>query len=234
MSDPCCRHLNSSVGKKYLMALSGLVLAGFVLVHMLGNLQAFLGQEALNAYAYKLQSVPAILWGFRFFLLAATVIHVVTAISLVRDNRAARPELNGEEKFVQATVGSRTMGFSGALLFGFIVFHVLHYTVRITHPEFQDMHYHLEKSHKEVHDVYTMIVTGFSEKWVSALYIVCMAFLCLHLSHGVSSLFQSLGIRNEVWRKRLDNLAVAYGWVVFIGFISVPVAVLSGSLQLPG
>jgi succinate dehydrogenase / fumarate reductase cytochrome b subunit len=217
------------------MALSGLALAGFVLVHMLGNLQAFRGQEALNAYAYKLQSIPAVLWGFRFFLLAVTVVHVATAISLARANRAARPQPNGDEKFVQATVGSRTMGFSGALLFAFIVFHVLHYTVRITHPEFQKIpHYHLEKAHKEVHDVFTMVVTGFQEQWVAAVYIVCMAFLCLHLSHGVASLFQTLGIRNETWRKRLDNIAVAYGWVIFIGFISVPVAVLSGTLQLPG
>jgi len=216
------------------MAISGLILAGFVFVHMLGNLQAFLGPEALNAYAYKLQSIPAVLWGFRFVLLAATITHVLTAISLVRENKAARPVPNGDEKFYQATVASRTMGFSGALLFGFIVFHVLHYTVRITHPEYQEMHYHLAKEHKQVHDVYTMIIAGFSTKWISALYIVCMAFLCLHLSHGVSSIFQTLGIRNETWRTRLDNIAVAYGWVVFIGFISVPVAVLTGALQLPG
>ena len=216
------------------MAISGLILAGFVFVHMLGNLQAFIGQEALNAYAYKLQSVPAILWGFRFILLAATITHVLTAIALVRENKAARPVGNGEENFFQATVSSRTMGYSGALLFFFIVLHVLHYTVRITHPEFQEMHYHLKKAHKEVHDVYRMIITGFSTKWVSAVYIVCMAFLCLHLTHGISSIFQTLGLRNETWRTRLDNIAVAYGWVVFIGFISVPVAVLSGALQLPG
>ena len=178
--------------------------------------------------------MPLILWGFRIFLLATTLVHVLTAISIVRENRAARPVSNGEEKYVQATVASRSMGLTGSLLFAFIVFHILHFTVRITHPEFQDMHYHLEKAHKDVHDVYTMIITGFQVKWVSALYIVCMAFLCLHLSHGVSSLFQSLGLRNETWRVRLDNIATAYGWIVFIGFISVPVAVLTGALQLPG
>jgi len=106
--------------------------------------------------------------------------------------------------------------------------------VRITHPEYQEWHYHLAKADKDVHDVFKMIIAGFSKKWISALYIVCMAFLCLHLSHGVSSIFQTLGIRNETWRTRLDNIAVAYGWVVFIGFISVPVAVLTGALQLPG
>ncbi len=214
------------------MALSGLVLAGFVLVHMVGNLQVFLGQEALNAYAYKLQSVPAVLWGFRLFLLAATLTHVLTAVSLVRENRAARPAANGEEKFVQATVGSRTMGLSGAILFAFIVFHVLHYTVRVTHPEYNKIdHYVLAKDHKEVHDVYTMVVMGFQVKWLSALYIVCMAILCLHLTHGVSSVFQTLGLRNAAWKARLDNLAVAYGWIVFIGFISVPVAVLAGTVK---
>ena len=232
MNTPCCRIFCSSIGKKYLMALSGLVLAGFVLVHMLGNLQVFQGQEALNAYAYKLQSVKPVLWGFRLFLLAATVTHVLTAISLVRENRAARPEANSDEKIVQATVGSRTMGLSGALLFAFIVFHVLHYTVRVTHPEYNEIpHYTLAQDHKEVHDVYTMVVMGFQVKWLSALYIVCMAILCLHLTHGISSVFQTLGLCNAAWKARLDNLAVAYGWIVFIGFISVPVAVLAGAVK---
>ena len=216
------------------MALSGLVLAGFVFVHMLGNLQLFLGQEALNAYAYKLQSIPAILWGFRLFLLLAILVHVLTAISLVRENRAARPNSNAEEKFVQATLASRSMGLTGSLLFAFIVFHVLHYTVRVTHPEYQDMHYVLEQNGKKVHDVFTMIVAGFTEKWISATYIVCMAMLCLHLTHGVSSLFQTIGIRNTAWKSRLDGIAIAYGWIIFIGFISVPMAVLMGVVKLPG
>ena len=234
MNSPCCQIFSSSIGKKYLMALSGLILAGFVFVHMLGNLQLFLGQEALNAYAYKLQGIPAVLWGFRLFLLLATLTHVLTAISLVRENRAARPKPNAEEKFVQATVASRSMGLTGSLLFAFIVFHVLHYTVRVTHPEYQDMHYVLEKNGKEVHDVFTMIVAGFTEKWISATYIVCMAMLCLHLTHGVSSLFQTIGIRNTAWKARLDGIAIAYGWIIFIGFISVPMAVLMGVFKLPG
>jgi succinate dehydrogenase / fumarate reductase cytochrome b subunit len=234
MNSPCCQIFSSSIGKKYLMALSGLVLAGFVFVHMLGNLQLFLGQEALNAYAYKLQSIPAVLWGFRLFLLLATLTHVLTAILLVRENRAARPKPNADEKFVQATVASRSMGLTGSLLFAFIVFHVLHYTVRVTHPEYQDMHYVLEKNGKEVHDVFTMIVVGFTGKWISATYIVCMAMLCLHLTHGVSSLFQTVGIRNTAWKARLDGIAIAYGWIIFIGFISVPMAVLMGVFKLPG
>ena len=89
----------------------------------------------------------------------------------------------------------------------------------------------LAKDHKEVHDVYMMVVMGFQVKWLSVFYIVCMAVLCLHLTHGVSSVFQTLGLRNAAWKARLDNLAVAYGWVVFIGFISVPVAVLAGAVK---
>jgi succinate dehydrogenase / fumarate reductase cytochrome b subunit len=167
-------------------------------------------------------------------LLLAILVHVLTAISLVRENRAARPKPNAEEKFVQATVASRSMGLTGSLLFAFIVFHVLHYTVRVTHPEYQDMHYVLDKNGKEVHDVFTMIVAGFTEKWISATYIVCMAMLCLHLTHGVSSLFQTIGIRNTAWKARLDGIAIAYGWIIFIGFISVPMAVLMGVFKLPG
>ena len=214
------------------MAASGFVLAGFVMVHMLGNLQVFLGQDALNAYAYKLQSIPAVLWGFRLVLLVATVTHVLTAISLVRENRAARPTSNGHEKFVQASTGSRTMGLSGSILFAFIVFHVLHYTVRLTHPEYNQIeHYVLAESQKHVHDVYTMIIMGFEVKWISVLYIISMALLCLHLTHGVSSIFQTLGLRNSSWKPRLDALATSYGWIVFVGFVSVPISVLAGVVK---
>ena len=227
--NPSLSPILSSLGKKYLMAISGFILAGFVLVHMGGNLMIFLGQDALNAYAYKLQSIPAVLWGFRFILLTSTLVHVFTAISLVRENRAARPKSNLQEKYIQATTGSRSMGLSGAILFSFIVFHVLHYTVRVTHPEYNEIeHYTLKETQKHVHDVYTMVIMGFEEKWLSAVYIASMAILCLHLTHGVSSIFQTLGLRNHAWKPRLDTLAKLYGWVVFLGFISVPIAIQSG------
>ena len=124
------------------------------------------------------------------------------------------------------------MGLSGSILFAFIVFHVLHYTVRLTHPEYNQIeHYVLAESQKHVHDVYTMIIMGFEVKWISALYIISMALLCLHLTHGVSSIFQTLGLRNSSWKPRLDALATSYGWIVFVGFVSVPISVLAGVVK---
>ena len=121
----------SSIGKKYLMALSGLVLIGFVFVHMAGNLQILMGQEKINAYAHALQSLPLpILWGSRLFLLAAVIIHAITAYQLVKENRRARPNQNYIETTKRAGLASLRMGLTGSILLAFIVFHLLHFTIR--------------------------------------------------------------------------------------------------------
>ena len=130
---------SSSLGKKYLMALSGLVLIGFVFVHMAGNLQILLGQDKLNAYAHALQSLPLpILWGSRLFLLLAVVVHAVTAYQLIRENRKARPLGNDVETTKRAGQASLRMGLTGTILLAFIVFHLLHFTIRTIYPEYND------------------------------------------------------------------------------------------------
>lgn len=220
-----------SLIKKYLMALSGLVLVGFVLSHMLGNLLMFAGPDAINAYAYQLKSLGAGLWVFRLILLGAVGIHVWMAILLVKENRAARPERYKADNTVQASYSSRVMPMTGLILLSFIIFHILHFTAQITHPEYQDLKTTLDGN--VVHDVYTMVAIGFSPAhwYVSLFYIISVGLLCSHLSHGVSSMFQSLGLRNEQWRYRLDKLAKAYGWLIFIGFASIPVAGLLGAFD---
>ena len=130
---------SSSLGKKYLMALSGLVLIGFVFVHMAGNLQILLGQDKINAYAHALQSLPLpILWGSRLFLLLAVVVHAVTAYQLIRENRKARPLGNDVETTKRAGQASLRMGLTGTILLAFIVFHLLHFTIRTIYPEYND------------------------------------------------------------------------------------------------
>lgn len=219
----------SSLVKKYLMALTGLILSGFVFVHMLGNLQVFMPPSAINAYAYFLHHMLPweVLWGFRFTLLAAVVVHVWTAVQLKIENAAARPQTYHVNATVVASTPSRYMAFSGVVMLAFIVFHILHYTVRSVYPEFSHlMTYNADG--EPIFDAYAMMVYGFSSKFwfVSAFYIVSMAALALHLSHGVSSMFQSLGLRNETWRYRLDKFAALYGVVIFLGFASIPAAVL--------
>lgn len=239
-----CKFLNSTIGRKILMALTGLVLVLFVLGHMLGNAQIFLGPDAINAYAHKLHSLPAAaFWGFRVFLGACVVIHVWMAVLLTIENRRARPERYAQDDVVQASYSSRTMRMSGIILLAFILFHLAHFTARVIPGKEYDQQIGdvpLQKGGETVmkggdellvFNVHNMMIAGFEVWWVSAFYIIAMGLLCMHLSHGVSSMFQSVGLRNSVWRRRLDKFARLYGWVIFLGFISIPVAVLTGVLE---
>jgi succinate dehydrogenase / fumarate reductase cytochrome b subunit len=221
--------IQSSLLKKYLMALTGIVLVGFVLVHMAGNLQVLIGQEAINAYAHTLQNLPApILWGSRLFLLVCVFVHAVTAYQLIKENRMARPRANEIEVTKRAGWASLRMGLTGSLMLAFIVFHLLHFTIRAIFPEYNDMKTTVgSPDGSEIHDVYSMILAGFQVDAISIFYVICMFLLCRHLAHGVSSMFQTLGLRSERWRGKLDLAASAYGWIIFAGFSIIPVLVIA-------
>lgn len=209
----------SSLVKKAIMALTGLVLVGFVAGHMGGNLLYFAGPEALDAYAKWLHSLGPALWIARIVLLASVVAHVWVAILLTAENRAARaggPALNETRV---ASKSSRSMPYTGIVLLGFLIFHLLHFTFRTVNPEVT--------AAGDAGRVHEMLILGFKSAGVSAFYVVSMALLCLHLSHGVASMFQTLGFRNERWRGRIDKAAIAYGWVIFLGFASIPIHVLA-------
>jgi len=208
------------------MALTGLILVGFVLGHMLGNLQAFGPPEAINKYAYFLHQILPweFLWLVRIVLLAAVVLHIIAAVLLVIENRRARPETYEKQRYMKASFAARTMKYSGLIVLAFIVFHILHFTAQSIDPAYKNLRFDLDG--KDTQDVYAMLIYGFSNIWIAGFYIVAMALLCWHLSHGVSSMFQSLGLRNDIWRKRLDYFAVAYGVVIFLGFVAIPAASL--------
>ena len=158
----------------------------------------------------------------------AVVVHAVTAYQLVKENRAARPDKNDVEKTQRAGIASLKMGLTGTILLFFIVFHLLHFTVRSIYPEYNELLTHVGAPEgEEIHDVYTMVLAGFQKTWVSVFYIISMLLLCGHLSHGVSSAFQSLGIRSENWRVKLEYAAKAYAWLIFVGFSIVPLLVLA-------
>src|SRR5262245_11823286 len=211
----------TSIGKKFIMAASGLVLFGFVIGHMLGNLQIFLGPEALNAYGEFLKSKPSLLWTVRLGLLLMVVLHILTSVQLTLENRAARPVGYAVGKPPAASYASRTLFMSGLVIFAFLVYHLLHFTLGVTNPEFM----YLEDSLGR-HDVYRMSVLGFSQPLVSFFYIFAMGLLCLHLSHGVSSWAQSLG-----WRSKnsvgIDRFAKGAALAIFLWNYSIPLAVLT-------
>ena len=225
---------SSSLGKKYLMALTGIVLIGFVFVHMAGNLQMLAGQEQINAYAHALQSLPwFVLWGSRLFLLLCVVLHAWTAFALISENRKARPQANRIEDTKRAGWSSLNMGLTGSILLAFIVFHLLHFTIRVVYPEYDNLKTTVgSPDGSEIQDVYSMVVAGFRVEAVSIFYVVSMFLLCCHLSHGVSSVFQSLGVRSESWRSKLEMFSQAYAWIIFVGFSIVPVGVLAQKYEI--
>lgn len=215
--------LRTSIGKKAVMAVTGFVMLGFVVAHMLGNLKFFLGAAHFDEYAEFLRRVGEplvghswLLWGLRGALLLSVVLHMWAAWSLTRQSRLARPVRYAHTDRVQSTYASRTMRWGGVILLLFIVYHLLHMTVGTVHPDFRQG------------AVYENAVAGFQVPIVTLAYTVAMLALGLHLFHGFWSAFQSLG-RNS---KRLDAPLRTVSWilavVVVVGFLSVPWAVMLG------
>jgi len=222
------RYFSASVAKKYLMALSGATLVGFVIAHLVGNLQIFLGQEAINRYGNFLQSTSELIWPARIFLLIMLLTHIVTSIQLTLDANAARPVAYAKKEYIKATLASRTMMYSGLLILGFIVYHLLHFTFLRVHPQYS----HLTDP-KGRHDIYSMMVLSFQQPLICVAYIVPIFFLCAHLSHGISSMFQSLGLNSMKSRRLLSMWGARLAWLIFLGYAMIPISCLLGWVRLP-
>lgn len=213
----------SSLGKKYVMAITGLGLFGFVLVHMIGNLQFFGGPTLINEYAETLKSKPPVLWGARLALLAMVVLHITAGVQLARANRQARPMGNAGGKVLASTLANRTILISGLIVFAFIAFHLAHFTIGWVNADYMTL-----ADSAGRHDVRAMMIAGFSNPIISIFYIVSVGLLCLHLSHGVASTFQSLGLRSKKTETNLKTLAKIAAVILFLGFCAIPVAVMTG------
>jgi succinate dehydrogenase / fumarate reductase cytochrome b subunit len=213
------------------MALTGLVLFGFVTGHLIGNLQIFLPPEKINHYGQMLESLGSVLWLIRGFLLLCLVVHVWFAIQLTLENRAARPQAYGVEHVNRATLASRVMDRTGLVVLAFLLFHLAHFTVRISHPAWGAHTFRLADG-SLVRDVYTMVVEGFSNVYVSGFYILAVGLLAYHLSHGIVSLVQTLGLKNETWTRGLERFAVAYCWGYFLLNAAIPLSILAGFVRL--
>jgi len=224
----------SSVGKKYVMAVTGLVLFLFVIGHLAGNLQIFLGGDAINRYGHFLQSNPELIWPTRLSLLLMVGLHILSATKLSLENKAARPVGYAAYQPVGSSYASRTMLVGGSIVFVFVVYHLLHYTAKVQYLNLSGQNFtaFIEKLPGQVpserQDIYRMMVVGFSQPWVSGFYVLGLALLCLHLSHGASSMFQSLGWKNEAYRPFLDKAVRVVAVLIFLGYTSIPLAILCG------
>ena len=188
-------YLSSSIGRKWIVALTGLALFGFVVGHLIGNLQVFLGPEPLNRYGAFLQGLGELLWVVRLGLLAMLALHVFFTIKLRLENRAARPQGYAVTTRRATTFPARMMTLSGLMVLCFIIFHLLHFTAQKIDPSFLALH-----DEKGRHDVYRMMILGFQNKAASGFYIVAVGLLAMHLNHGIGSLFQTLGLNSAKLR----------------------------------
>jgi succinate dehydrogenase / fumarate reductase, cytochrome b subunit len=219
----------SSPGKKFVMATSGSVLFLFVVGHLVGNLQIFLGPEAINRYGHFLQTNLEIIWPVRFAMITLLGLHVWSAAKVSRENKAARPVGYAVDPAEPAaSYASRTMLMSGLIVAAFIVYHLLHYTVQVPSINLAGKDFLALHDEQGRHDVFKMVVLGFQQPLVSGFYIVAIALLCMHLSHGLGAMFQSLGLKTHYWAAAIDNFAKIIAWVIFLGYVSIPIAVLCG------
>ena len=215
------RFWQTTVGKKVIMAVTGVLLFGFVVGHLLGNLQIFLPPEKINNYAATLRAHPALLWIARITLLVAVVFHTWSSFQLWLLQREARPVSYVKKVNLHSTYASRTMAWSGPIILAFVVFHLLHLTFGTVHPG----------GRFETHNVYNNVITGFQVWPVSLFYIIAMIMLCYHLYHGLWSMFQTLGITHPVYTPILRVLAKIVAILIAAGNISIPVAILAGMIK---
>ena len=203
-------------------------MVAFLVGHLVGNLQVFGPPELINKYAHFLKSEPILLWGARLGLLGCLAIHIASAVTLSLSNKAARPTGYLGGKAYGASTASQYMLASGVVILAFVLYHLAHFTVLLPGingvGDFSKLQTELHG--EQVADVYATMILGFSVWWVSAFYLIAQALLFLHLSHGVSAMFQTLGFRNHVWWPRIQLFARALSVALFVGFASIPISVL--------
>jgi succinate dehydrogenase / fumarate reductase, cytochrome b subunit len=220
-----CKFWHSSIGKKIIVALTGAVLVAFLLGHLSGNLLMYVGADAFNEYAKFLHSMlhGVGVWIARIVLLSCLVLHVVATISLVRANKIAKGQNYEKPETSVASGSSRIMIWSGLTILAFVIFHILHYTTRSTSDRLKEL--------GDSGNAYQMVIEGFLSIPTSLFYIIAITLLCSHLSHGVASIFQTLGLRTRGNAALIDTFAKGYTALIWVGFISIPIAVLTGIIK---
>jgi succinate dehydrogenase / fumarate reductase, cytochrome b subunit len=219
------RFLSSNIGLKVLMALTGVVMFGYLIGHVTGNMLIFKGPEAINSYSKFLHDSTGLLWGTRILLLVSVVIHIWATIRFLQLRSSARPVAYAMKQPHGTTFAARTMYWSGPVIALFIIYHILHLTTGTVHPSF-----HADPATRQV-DVYRNLVDGFQRPLASGIYIVAMLAIAFHLSHGVWSLLQTIGVNRPNWECALRTIAVILAVVICGGFIAVPAAILLGFVK---
>ena len=219
-----CRFTRSNIGLKVLMAITGVVMIGYLIGHVSGNMLIFAGPDAINNYSKFLHNSKGLLWGTRVLLLASVLVHIWATLRFLKLRSDARPVAYASKGAHGTTWAARTMYWSGPVIALFIVYHILHLTTGTLHPTYSK---NVDAEHHVV-DVYANLVEGFQRPLASGIYIVAMLAIAFHLSHGVWSMLQTIGVNRPNWEPALRCVAVLAGVLITAGFIAVPVAVLLG------
>lgn len=217
----------TSVGKKFYMAISGVILIGFLVAHMIGNLKVFMGADAFNHYAEFLREIgyPLLphmvgLWLFRVLLLVAVGLHMLSAWQVYQQSRTARGGKYTREESLHFSYASRTMRWGGVIIAVFIIYHLLHFTVGNAHPEFVPG------------DAYRNVVIGFQNPLVAAFYVLALVMVTFHVYHGLWSAFQTVGANHPKYNPYRRPLALVLAILLLVGFLTVPVGVVTGALTI--
>lgn len=219
--------LKTTIAQKILVALTGLFMIFFIVAHLLGNLEIFSGPDAINQYGVLLRTFPKVLWSFRILLIIAIAIHVIVTISLSKKNKLAKEISYQNPNFKATTFASKTMLLGGITVLCFVIYHIAHFTLHVTNPEFEG----LIDSHGR-HHVYNMVILGFSNPLVSSFYILAQIMLAFHISHGFSSCFRTLGLANHCLFNKIKLLGRVIAIIIATLYISIPVSVLLGFITL--
>ena len=210
------RILFSSVGCKLVVALTGLGLVGFLVAHLAGNFLVFVGPEAINDYARQLRKFPLILWILRLGLISIFFIHIAFTIRLTRLNKISNPQKYAVPSRELSSFASRSMILSGLTVLSFVLYHLAHLTFRLTNPLFEQL---------GEYDVYAMLLISFQNPIIVCFYILSVCLLMVHLSHGISSSFQTFGIKHLKYNKIVENSSIALSIFLALGFSSIPIRI---------
>lgn len=220
-------YLKSTILSKWVMAITGLILGLFITGHAIGNLQVFLGPDVYNAYAHFLQSLGELLWALRAFLFVCLVLHIITSLRLKFLNLAAKPEKYQVKNYIKATLTSRTMIWTGIMIFAFLVYHLLHFTMGyIDNPNYGHADYYGPGGIFVRHDIWSMLIKSFMQPAIAIPYIIAVIILGFHVNHAVQSMFQTLGWNHPKYFGTIQKLSVAYAFILTLIYLANPIIVL--------
>ena len=223
------RFIDTPIGKKIIMSVTGIILIKFLFIHLIGNSSIFLGPNGINLYAQSLHSLPPLVWGFRAVMLFIFLVHIYFAIKLTLENKEAKPVAYAIDKTLVATFSSKTMIWTGLIIFAFVIYHLLHFTIQITTPNFAAS---LNPDNLGRPDVFKMIVLSFQKGTISFVYAFALLALMLHLSHGIQSIFQTLGLNTQTLMPKIKIVGTVVALLILIGYLSIPTAILMGIVKI--